>query len=183
MAATSGVKVVLDRTVEVAKAIELLATTRVMVGVPASEALRKPDDEERRSPINNAALAYIHENGAPEVGIPPRPFLKPALREHKDEITRGLKIAGQLALDGKGAEKVLKQLKVVGIRAVSAVKMKIRTGPFVPLKPRTIAARRRRSKGSKYRRKATGASDVTPLIDTAQMLNAINFVIRKVARK
>lgn len=178
----SGLTVIVDELDRVAKGVSILATNRVMVGIPADKALRRPENGEP-TPINNAALGYIHENGAPEVGIPARPWLVPGVREHSAESTRGLRVAGELALDGKGPDKVLRQLQVVGLRAQAAVRRKITEGPFVPLKPATIAARRRRSKGSKYRRKAETAADVRPLIDTSQMRSAVNYVIRKVGHK
>jgi hypothetical protein len=49
------------------------------------------------------------------------------------------------------------------LRAQAAVKNKVVTGPFEPNKPATIAR-----KGSDR-----------PLIDTAQLLNSITYVVRK----
>lgn len=173
----SGVTVVIDRAAEIQKAIHLLAASRVMVGIPATTALRRSEPGQP-STINNAALAYIHEHGSPEANIPARAFLKPGVQNAKNEISAGLKVAARLALEGR-TDAVDRQLHRVGMMGRDAVKAKITAGPFVPLKPATIAARRRRSAGSKYRRKATSAADVRPLIDTAQMRNAINYVIRK----
>lgn len=172
--AKTGVTVVLDRVQEVIKGIDLLASQRVMVGIPADKAARKDG-----SPISNAALLYIHDHGAPEVNIPARESLKPGVENVKGEIGDGLKKAGEFALDGR-PDAVDRQFHRVGAIGRDAVKLKIGTGPFVPLKPSTIAKRRRRSKGSKYRRKAVTAADTTPLIDTAQMRNAVNYVLRKV---
>ena len=49
----------------VAESVRILANSRLLVGFPAESAGR---DE---GPLTNAALAYIHDNGAPEAGIPP----------------------------------------------------------------------------------------------------------------
>ena len=167
---------VIDRMSQVVEAVAMLSSTRVMVGVPAEEAPR--DDADSSTTINNAALAYIHDNGAPEANIPPRPFMGPGIEEAKEAIVSGLAKAGKLAFEGKG-EAVDRQFHRVGMIARDSIKRKVTTGPFTALKPRTIEARRRRSTGSNYRRKAVKASDTRPLIDTGAMRNAINYVLRK----
>lgn len=171
----NGVQVTIDRTAEVLRGIAILAGTRVMVGIPSDQAARK------EGPINNAALGYIHENGAPEVGIPARPFLVPGVAAIQGEIEDGMRRAGDAALSGR-PELVMRYLHAVGLKAQAAVRRKITTGPFTPLKPETIERRRKRSPGSKYRRKATTAGDVKPLIDTGQLRNAINYVIRQTVK-
>lgn len=173
----AGFTVTADHMVKVAAAVKLLAGARVFVGIPAGAALRRPEPGEP-APPDNALLGYVHEHGAPEINLPARPWLKPSITAAKEEIAAGLKIAGKLALDGR-PEAVERQLHRVGLKAASAAKLKIRTGPFLPLQPETIAARRRRSAGSRYRRKATGPGDVTPLVDTSQMLNSVTYVIRR----
>lgn len=171
----SGLRVTADNLKRVAEAVAFLSKNHVLVGVPDEKAGR------REGEITNAALAYIHENGAPEVNIPARPFLRPAINAGHAELRGLLKKAGEFALAGNlGATE--RQLHRVGIKARDMVKAKLRAGPFEPLKPATIAARRRRSAGSRYRRKAKSAEDVKPLIDTAQMLNAVNYVIRRAGR-
>lgn len=141
------------------KQIQALAATKVLVGVPEAKGQRKGE------PISNAALAYIHTNGAPEANIPARPFLIPGIKSVQKETAASFKKAGQAALEGKD---FTKNLTAIGLRAASAVKKKITDGPFLPLKPGTLAARRRR-----------GRTGTKPLLDTAQMRNAITFVIRK----
>lgn len=159
----TGTTVVLDKVSEVMKGIALLAGTRVMVGVPASKAAR-----EDGQPINNAALAYIHDNGAPEANIPARPFLKEGVESAQAEINDGFRKVGEAALDGNpGAAE--RGFHAVGLKAQAAVRAKITAGPFQPLKPATLAARRRR-----------GRTGTKPLLDTAQLRNAINYVVRKV---
>ena len=59
-----------------------------------------------------ASIAIIHEFGAPEAHIPPRPFFGPSIAEHKSDWIRAVKKAVQLgtendltaedALDGVG---------------------------------------------------------------------------------
>lgn len=172
----SGVTKTVDNLEKVVKAIEFLTGRQVFIGVPADKASR-PGEE-----INSATLAYIHETGAPEVGIPARPFLGPTLKARRKEIEAELKEAGKLAMDGK-PEAVLRQFARIGQRTVSAVQSYIQAGIPPPLQAATVRARRRRSKGSRYRRKAERPEDVVPLIDTGAMLRSISFVIRVVTGK
>ena len=65
-----------------------------------------------------------------------------------------------------------------GQSAATAAQTRIREGIAPPLAQATVTARRRRSKGAKYRRKATSPSEVTPLIDTGQLLRSITYVFR-----
>lgn len=167
LVSAGAVKMTVDKRAEIYKAIEEMSNKRAMVGVPAQDALRRPEPGQK-SDINNAALAYIHENGAPEAHIPPRPFLIPGVKSIQGEIERRLNTTAQAALQGKPAA-VDKGLNAVGLVAQAAVRAKITDGPFTPLAPRTLAAR-----------KARGRTGTKPLIDTGQLRNAITYVIRKV---
>lgn len=157
-----GLHKTLDNFARVAAGIKKIADTRVMVGVPAEKGARKEGE-----PINNAALAYIHDNGASEAGIPARPFLKPGIRTKQAEIEAGLVKTGQAALDGK-TDAVDRGFNIVGLIGQNAVRAKINEGVPPPLKPETIAERKRR--------KRTGTK---PLIDTGQLRNSLTYVIRK----
>ena len=68
-----------------------------------------------------------------------------------------------------------KALHAAGTTAVSAVKNRIVAGLQPPLSPVTIARRRARTPS----RQARSQSDTTPLVDTAQMLNSISYVIKR----
>lgn len=168
----TGVKITKDKLGELQKALDRLAQTRVMVGVPA-------EGTDRGEAMTNAALAYIHDNGAPEVGIPARPFLRPGIKAAKGDIEKYMKLAGQMAMDGKPVQ-AEKALMAAGMRAASSIRNVIAAGIPPPLAPATIARRAKRSKGSKYRRKAGSAAQVTPLIDTGQLLKSITYVLRRV---
>ena len=161
----NGLTIVRDNLSKVSKSIDALGKARVMVGVPADKASRSGDT------INNAALAYIQENGAPEVNIPPRPFMKPGVASVQPQIAAGLKKAGEFALQGR-SDAVDRQFHRVGAIGRDAIKAKITDGPFVPLKPSTIAAR-------KNKRKSRKNTDIKPLIDTGALRNSINYVVRK----
>jgi hypothetical protein len=188
VAATAGFTVK-DATPQLMKALAALGRRAIMVGVPADEeqphlgtgtveSNKRDDDNGKPAPINNATIGYIHEGGAPEAGIPPRPHLVPGINAAKEKLIKRFEGAGRAALAGNTAA-VDRYMTAAGIEAVSSVKRAIQEGIPPPLKPATIARRRKRSKASTYRRKAINAGDVTPLIDTAQYINSISFVLRK----
>lgn len=184
-----------DNSKAIAKAIQDLASKRVLVGVPArgEKLLGSPPDgpnNRQQGSINNAALAYIHENGAPEVNIPARPFLRPGVESAKDKIIKSFERAGKAVFVGDIVE-ADKQLMRAGFEAQSAVRNKITDGPFLPLAPVTIAARLRRGHPGQQSRSIYGkgaiassvhvdATGMQPLIDTGQLRASINFVIRKI---
>lgn len=190
MASKTGVTVVLDKTQDVLKGIAALTENRVYAGVPSTKAQRSDEDGE---PINNAALMYIHENGAPEVGIPPRPVIHPAIKDAQSQIEAALKATGVAALDG-GAGAVMRGYTAVGLIAQNAMRTRITEGPFVPLKPATIA-NRARQRGTKRRKgeqqyldmvkggmspaAAQSAAGIRPLISTGQLRQSLTYVIRK----
>jgi hypothetical protein len=117
--------------------------------------------------ITNAELAYIHENGAPEVGILARPFLRPTIKANKRKIAKALKDVAKFAFNGR-RDLAERRLNILGIDIVDAVKRYIEARIPPPLRPATIKARRRR-----------GIIGTTPLVDTGQLLRSIGYVIRK----
>lgn len=160
----TGVFVTRDRVKQVLAGISSLGKSDVLVGIPGENATRD-------APITNAALGYIHEFGAPEANIPARPHLVPGVQDAKEQVTARFKHAAKSAFMGRPAE-VDRALNAAGIIATSSVKRKITSGPFLPLAPSTLAARRRRGR--------TGAK---PLIDTGQYRNSITYVLRTNAGK
>lgn len=164
MVKKAGVTIIVDRVKELKDSINSLASQRVFVGIPAAKAGR---EETEGKPINNATLGYIHEFGAPEANIPARPFLIPGVKNAQKETVVRLRQAGKAALEGRKAD-VDKALNAAGLGAQNSVRRKITEGPFVPLKPATLAARRRK-----------GRKGTKPLIDTTQLRSAISYVIGK----
>lgn len=158
-----NIKVTLDRTQAVFKALSELSQTRVLAGVPAEETDRSETESE---PINNAQLMYVHEHGAPEINLPARPVVGPAIAEIRPDIVSGLRNAGQLALQGNLAG-MTRQFNALGLKAQNAMRARITNGPFVPLKPETI-----RRKGSDK-----------PLIDSGQVRRSLTYVVRKTGQK
>lgn len=177
-----SVKITVDRLDEIIKATRDLGNKQVLVGVPSTAAARDGEPE-----VNNAAIAYWMEFGVPEKNIPARPFLFPGVRNYRDRAVQRLKKAGQLAIDGQ-PQKADEQLNAVGLEAVSSVRKKITEGPFVPLAPATIAARRRSDTSQLnelYKHQTISSQEhvnltgTQPLIDTGKLRQAINYVIRK----
>lgn len=157
-----NVKKVRDNADALMKAVKALRSEQVLVGVPAKDAARTDGE-----PINNAALAYIHNYGSPAANIPARPFMEPGIQDAKDDITAELKDAARSAIEGDIKE-VEKHLTNAGITAKNSIQNKIITGDFVPLAPATIAARQR-----------AGIASDKPLIRTGGMVGAIDYVLRK----
>lgn len=196
----TGVKVTRANMEQIGANLKLLADIEVLVGFPEDTTARDadPDDKAEDRGITNAALAYIHDNGAPEAHIPPRPFMVPALDENKAKIEKALSGAMRQAMRGD-AHKMEQALVAAGLVAKLAIQNKINEGIPPPLSIATLKNRARRNRGSiakaaeiELGRRAameelgedpffdmtTALTTAKPLIDTAQMRNAVNFVIR-----
>jgi hypothetical protein len=186
----NGVTTVIDQVSRVVKGINTLATTRTLVGVPAEKAGRSDDGS-----INNAALAYIHDNGAPEANIPARPFMRPGIKNAQEKITDQFQKTAEAAVD-KGPETALRGFARAGMIAQASIRAAIGSNIPPPLQPATIRNRQkgRRTKGMRKSETEYGAlvtSGVAPgeaqstvgivaLVNTGQLRNAINYVVRKV---
>lgn len=114
-----------------------------------------------------AYVAAIQELGYPAGGIPPRPFMRPAMTEHRQEYSQLTGRAVKAAVNGRIT--VTDGLTQIGAKAAGDVKMAIKAVTMPPLDDATVAARaRRHSKG-----KATGK----PLVDSGLMLQSVTFVV------
>lgn len=163
--------------------VRALAEKEVLVGFPEETTERRPDEEEPAG-MTNAALGYVHDNGQPEVNIPARPFMEPGIRAAEEGIVAGLFRTARQALLGS-VDAVDKGLHLVGLRAKLGIQNAINEGVPPPLADSTLRARARRGrKGAKEElaRRANGEAPgvdlAKPLVDTAQMRNAVNYVIR-----
>lgn len=154
-------KVEKDNSAALKKALAELQATEVLVGVPDTKAGRQSGK------INNAALAYIHDNGSPARNIPARPFMDPGVRRATERINSLMQQIGTAALRGE-KQKVQRGFEMVGLAAQSSIRSVINEGVPPPLKPGTIAARQRR-----------GRRSVKPLIDTGQLRNSITYVVQR----
>lgn len=154
-----------SNTAQFRKALEFLLKREILVGIPAANAARDPEPGETTA-ATNALIGYVMEYGSPAKNIPARPFLHPGVANAREGIELHMKKAGQLALRGKQDE-IGQELEKVGLIAATSVQRKITDGPFQPLKPTTLAARRRR-----------GRTGDRPLIDTGQLRRAITYIVR-----
>lgn len=166
-----NVTVTRDNMAKVVEAIEQLATSRVMVGVPAENAFRSQEPGEPKPPPNNAELAYIHEFGEPTAHIPARPFLVPAITAMQPEAIERLKKTAEYAVNGR-PDAVNKSFHALGLRAQAAVRRKITDGPFQQLAAYTIKKRLER-----------GRTGTKPLLDTGKLRNSIIYAIRKITAR
>lgn len=189
----TGVKITRGNLEQVKENLHRLATLEILVGFP-EESTERDENPEEKKPITNAALGYIHDNGMPEQNIPARPFMAPAMEEAEPDIEKGLSGALKAAMRGNDVQ-VEQAMLAVGLRAKLAIQKKINEGIPPPLSERTLKKRAARGKGSAIakaaqielaRRERGEEPTLTiakPLIDTAQMRNAVNFVIRSKSKR
>lgn len=164
--------------------LQILGSKQVQVGIPG--------DAGGRAGVTNAQIGYYHERGAPEAGLPARPFLVPGIQDAQPKIATLLATAAKKAVDPKGAKPdVAAVLQGVGLVAVSAVRKKFDDNDWEPLADSTIKARVRRqgAKGGNkdykehYKKyKESGSldevrGDVQILVDTGAMRQSITYVI------
>jgi len=139
----------------------------VKVGIPAG---KKYEDG-----TSIGYVAAIHEYGAPEVGIPSRPFMRMTRAAKSEEwaksLAEGAKAVAQrrISLDG--------MLDAVGAVAAADVVQTISDRVPPPLAPATIEARIRRAKKANPRFGAKGLPTTisTPLIDTGALVAHIAY--------
>lgn len=106
-----------------------------------------------------AQVAAIHEFGSKDGTIPERSFMRSALSQGKNKIEKlAAKLTGQVT---DGAMDEQEALGVLGEFVKGLMKTKITDGLSPPLKAATI--------------KRKGSS--TPLIDTAQLINSIDWSV------
>lgn len=186
-ASGTGVLLKTDNLAQLIADMKLLAGTEVLVGFPEDTT-----DRDDGSPLTNAARGYIHDNGAPEQNIPARPFMLPGMKDAEIEVTRRLARTAQSVLknsqkDTPKKDIVEKGLHRVGAAARDAIKAKISEGIPPPLADSTLQARARKypsRKGEKAELlvRSWGVAPSTefakPLIDTGEMQNSVNYVIR-----
>lgn len=159
-----------DNTKALDDILRALSEKRVMVGIPAETTDR--DD----SPINNAAIGYILETGAPERNLPARPFLRPGVASAAGDVAKVARttLGRALAFGRTRAETdrtIQRGLEQIGIVAANAVRRRLDSGDFAPLAPSTLYRRQ-------HRKDAPRSGD-KPMVDTGQLRNAVTYVVRK----
>jgi len=174
------------------RAIDQMASNEVLVGFPEASTDRKPEDsEDGPKDLTNAALGYIHDNGAPEANIPARPFMVPGIAAAKSKITKIAKHMGQAALNAKEPQEAISQgLHMMGLTAQASIRNVINEGIDPPLSDRTLRARASKGRKGAKQELANRANGLPPgkelakpLVDTGQLRNAVNYVIRNRKRR
>lgn len=169
---------------EVRAGLDHLASHEVLVGFPEDTTAREDLGVDG---ITNAALGYIHDNGQPEVNIPARPFMIPAITEVQAQIASQLGAVGRRILQSKQALVADQGLHRLGLMVVTAIKRKINEGIPPPLADLTLRRRAKSEKGGKsakfeMERRAQGLAPSTeyakPLVHTGALRNSVNYVIR-----
>lgn len=165
-------------------AIRILTEAEVLIGFPEETSERPPEENGLPSPVTNAVLGYIHDNGAPEVKIPARPFMIPGITNVLPAATEILGKAAQYALHGD-KYKVREGYERIGLMGVSAIRSVIRAG--IPPALADVTVKKRAAKGRKgaqaeLNRRALGYGAslqlATPLMDTGEMLKSVSYVVR-----
>lgn len=177
--------------------LRMLADLRVMVGVPDENADREADETGKQPDLTNAAIAYIHDTGAPEQNIPQREFMRPGILAVQDQLEEKLAQTMRAVLRGGGPDKVEQGLSQVGIIAAVSIQKFINDGVPPPLSAATLRQRMRnkRKNGGGARKGAAQELDrrwdgqapsvefAKPLVDTAQLRNSITYAIRSRKKK
>lgn len=138
----------------------------VLVGIPADDKERNDD-----STISNAALLAINNFGSPAKNIPARPVMSIGIKNSQDQIAAEFKKAAQTVLT-KGQAALDIYYERAGIIASNSIKKVIndQEGIKEPSEA-TLKAR-------KYITKS-GFKGTKALLVTAQMRNAITYVVQK----
>jgi hypothetical protein len=143
-------------------AIAFLKKHEVCIGIPENAAKRK---DSKGTPVNNAELLFIHTNGSPVNGIPPRPVLEPAIKRYSERVTDPIKKAVDAAVAGRKRD-IMPALEMAGFEGQNVARSYFTdaTNEWPPNNPETIER-----KGSSR-----------PLIDTDEMRKSITYVVREV---
>lgn len=184
------VKVTKDNVNLFVDAVRKLTAKEVLVGIPKANVDRQPTPDDPNPSVNNAELGYIHEFGAPEANIPPRPFLIPGVKSIQPQSVKRLKAAAKFALEGN-LTKAMSQMDALGLIAQEAVQVRIKDGIPPPIKEATKMGRLRRKTSYKNATPARKrkmmekwlAGDFTPLIDTGSLYQSITYVVADKGKK
>jgi hypothetical protein len=154
----ANLKVVDHGFAKLAKTVEELARGGyVKVGV-----LDSGPGGESHGTLTNAQLATIMEFGTADGSIPARPFVTQAIDAHRPEYVELLKKLLRAVVSPDNPMTLERALGLLGAKAAADIKTYVTDGThFVENAPETVAR-----KGSSV-----------PLIDTAQMLGAISWLV------
>lgn len=157
-----------DFTEDFKQIIKRFRNDAVLVGIPRENDAREDGEE-----ITNAALLAINNFGSPANNIPARPVMAIGIKNAQDQIAEEFKKAAKTVLS-KGVEALETYYERAGIIASQSVKKAINDQDFGGAPGPSEAT----LKARKYIGK-TGFKGTKSLIVTAQMRNAITYVVSK----
>lgn len=124
------------------------------------------------SKMTTAAAAAIAEMGSPDKNIPPRPIMRPTIRENKNLWAKIAANEAKKILQGNQTGE--NAMEILGLKAAGDIREKI-TQIYEPsLSPKTVANRLRKKKNKKIIGKLT-----KPLIDTEQMITSLTNTVER----
>jgi hypothetical protein len=150
------------------------------------ETAKYPD--EKATPV--AYVAAIQEYGAPEVGIPARPTVRPTIDAKKDAWAKLMGDGVKAIIDGKAAATDV--LESVGMQAAGDIRATIASVSAPALSPTTVMLRKwkRADPSLKVTGKTVGAAaaaveagestsgvNADPLRDTNLLVNSVNHAV------
>lgn len=172
----NNAKVTKDLSQQMMAGVKALTGHRVYVGVP--EAKNERDDD---SPIGNATIGYLGENGVPENNLPARPHLVPGVDSAKKVIASIFRKMGENAIAGD-VSKVMDGFEAAGQVGRDAVKKKLTDGLEPPLAESTLLNRGDKSSAIELQRRAEGKEPSSkiakPYIRNGEYYNSITYVVR-----
>lgn len=154
-------QVTYDSVDEINRVIKSFKKDAILVGIP------EIDNKREEGPIGNAALLWINNFGSPVNNIPPRPVMQIGIFNAQDAISEEFRKAADDAFE-KGIASVRTHYERIGMIASNSIKKTIndQIGFDEPAES-TLKSRR-----------SQGFNGTKSLIVTAQMRNAITYVIQ-----
>jgi hypothetical protein len=128
------------------------------------------------SDLTNAEIGAVHEYGAPDAGIPTRPWLRPGVAKNSKAYQDA--IAKALGSELEGQPALTKALGLIGAKAAADVKNFVTQGPEITP---TNAASTKKRKEAKTRKGSKGKTRT--LVDTAQMIRGVTWKVETGAKK
>jgi hypothetical protein len=137
-----------------------LRGAEVTIGIHGDGTAREEDGE------SNPEIGARHEYG---IGVPERSFLRPSVQDGSLQDAAEDAVAD--VATGKRRARVAAER--VGIKAVADIKTRIQAGIAPPLSEATVASRKK--KGAHGGGLASLADATTPLVDTGQLIQSIQY--------
>lgn len=154
-----------DFTKKIGEAIKSLKDQETVVGIPQTEDARKKDPTDQQG-IGNAGLLWINNFGSPVNNIPPRPVMAIGIKLSGIPLVEEFRKCAKAALTNPGALDLYFQR--IGIIASNSIKNVINNQIGID-GPSEATLKSRESKGFR---------GTKSLVVTAQMRNAITYVVR-----